>query len=157
MKKLARLIPSLCVWAILSIVFWEWIFTTFALDAPAAKKLCVAIDAPVTNATELAVQIEEILPDGFRMAKVYSFDYAMMDTSSITNADILIIPESAAESYAELISPEYEPLPLEGVAGEYIGYDSSESYYLYFGINSLHTGENDTAAFDAAEFILNIK
>ena len=169
--KFARQIPLLLLWLFLSVILWEWIFTTFVLDAPREKKFCIAVDTAVTDSKGMALELEAILPESFRMVQVYSFDYALMEDSSLRNADLLILPERALEEYADWLSPVPDGLGGEDSQGilcrngdsasasRYIDYtaneaEAGEAYYLCFGKNSLHLEE---AAPMVAKYILEME
>ena len=58
---------SYVLWALMSVLFWGWIFTAFIADAPAEKKVVVFADAQVRMDRELDLPLEEDLPEGIRI------------------------------------------------------------------------------------------
>lgn len=105
LKKLWHLLPALLLWLMLSVFFWGWIFT-FLTDAPAQNKLTLFVDAPVTDATGLAVQLEEgLLNEHIRMVKVHPFTYAMLDGEPLRTADVYIVRAGNVQEYREWFAP----------------------------------------------------
>ena len=180
-RNILSQLHSYVLWALLSAVVWGWIFTSFVCDAPAAKKVVIYVDAPVTMDRELDIRLEEELPRGIRMIRVHPFSYAVFDESALLNADLFVIPASHAEQFAPsfLSVPEGDAEPVEGLrgftmydavsgkgsAGKYIAYESPgdepENYYLFIGGSTLHaaslTGAGDDAALQVARTLLGIK
>lgn len=144
------------LWAVLSAMLWAWIFT-LVTDTSPEKKITVYCHVPEIKATELAVKLEEIMPDGLKMIKVHSFDYVMFDTSAITQGDVYIIPESEIEPFTDDLAGEgvkvYDCKTGEGIALEYITY-GSEDYYLFLGAGSAHL--EDGKALMIAEELLKL-
>ncbi len=105
LKKLWHLVPAMLLWLMLSVFFWGWIFT-FLTDAPAANKLTLFVDAPVTDATGLAVRLEDgLLNDSVRMVKVHPFSYAMLDGEPLRTSDVYIVRASNVEEYRDWFAP----------------------------------------------------
>lgn len=148
-------------WAILSAMFWTWIFT-FVTDTTADKKITVYCHVPKVQGVELAVRLEENMPDGLKMIKVHSFDYVMFNVDSINDGDIYIIPASEREPFAEDLVPVGEENGVKvydcetgiGTAMEYISY-GNEDYYLFLGAGSAHL--EDGKALIVAEALLAMK
>ena len=63
-------------WALISIVFWGWIFTLIT-DAPAARKVTLYVNTNAPRDKELVLKLEEDLPEGIRFVKVHPFSYAV--------------------------------------------------------------------------------
>ena len=145
------------LWAVLSAMLWMWIFT-FVTDTTPDKKITVYCHVPEVKSTELAVRLEENIPDGLKMIKVHSFDYVMFDTSAITQGDVYIIPESEIEPFTEDLSGDgikvYDYETKTGIASRYITY-GEEDYYLFFGANSVHM--EDGKALIIAEELLKLQ
>ncbi|MBO6054813.1 MAG: hypothetical protein J6P31_04775 [Oscillospiraceae bacterium] len=171
-------LPAYVLWLIMSIVLWGWIFTRIT-DAPAEKKITLFVEAPSVSETQLAAELERALPDGIRMIQVHSFDYVMFDTSALLSADLYVVRESSAEQYIDSFLPLEHPtedcLSMNGVPYGIPVYDAAadagaasgwisycpdglqrENYYLFFGIQSLHTGQTDLAAYAVAESFLSL-
>ena len=172
MRKLKRFfdtVPALLLWAMLSIFLWSFVFNLLT-DVPAAEKVVLFIDAPLTNETQLAVALEEAAADSIQMVQVRSFSYAMMGSEEIENADLYIIGESTIADYGDWFAPlpeELQPGALlekdgqpigvkvwdaatgEGLAPEIIGYTFPgkvvEDHYLLVGRNSLHIESHENA------------
>ena len=144
------------LWAVLSTMLWAWIFT-FITDTTSDKKVTVYCHVPKVKGTELAVKLEENMPEGLKMIKVHSFDYVMFDTSAITQGDIYIIPESETEPFAEDLKGDgvkvYDCETKTGIASEYIIY-GEEDYYLFLGAGSVHL--DDGKALIIAEELLKL-
>ena len=182
LKNVLSQLHSYVLWALLSAVFWGWIFTAFVADAPAEKKVVVYVDAPVYEERELDLQLEEKLPEGIRMIRVHPFSYAVFDESVLLNADLYIVPVSHAEQFAPsfLSFPDgpgteefggvrglrvYDAAAGRGIAPEHIGYEipgqAAEDYYLFIGGSTLHaaslTGTGDDAALQVAERLTELE
>ena len=157
LKNIFSHLHIFALWAVLSAMFWMWIFT-FVTDTTPDKKITVYCHVPEVMGTELAVRLEENIPEGLKMIKVHSFDYVMFDTSAITQGDIYIIPASETEPFAEDLSGDgikvYDHETKTGIALQYITY-GEEDYYLFFGANSVHV--EDGKALIIAEELLNLQ
>ncbi len=180
-KNVLSQLHTYVLWALLSAVFWGWIFTAFVFDAPAEKKVVIYVDAPVTMERELDLRLEEALPDGIRMIRVHPFSYAVFDETALLDADLYIVPASHAAQFApSFVSwPEGDAEPAEGLRGmtvydaaagegtaaKYILYEipgeTPENYYLFVSADTLHaaslTGTGDDAALEAGRTLLGIK
>ena len=108
-RRFSDMVPALLLWAMLSIFLWSFVFN-FLTDVPASEKLVLFIDAPLTEETRLAVQLEDVADEHIQMVQVRSFDYAMMSSHEIENADLYIIGESAIADYADWFAPLPEAL-----------------------------------------------
>ncbi|MBR3019925.1 MAG: hypothetical protein IKH57_23095 [Clostridia bacterium] len=182
-RKFLSLIPALIIWLMLSALVWGFVFTRIT-DTDPAHKLTLFIDAQVTDATTLAVQLEEHLGGNIRMVKVHPFTYAMLDGEQLKAADLYIIRADRMETYREWLLPlpedfgeavyaadgeswgvlAYDAENKAGIASGYINYlppgEPEENYYLCFGLKTSHvqTQENavDNAAIDAAKLLLSL-
>lgn len=166
------------VWALMAVMFWSWIYG-FVTDTGTGQKVTVFADVARLEDKALAIRLEKDMPEGIKMIKVHSFEYAMFDSTAITSADIYIINESDIETYLvdfrqmdfELQLPEgstlyyADGLPYGikvhnnnglSTADEYIGYGDNV-YYMFFGKQSPHFGEQDNAAVIIAERILDMR
>lgn len=189
MSKIRRffsLLPALVIWLMLSVLVWGFVFTRIT-DTDPAHKLTLFIDTQVTDATTLAVQLEEHLGGNIKMAKVRPFTYAMLDGEQLKAADLFIIRADHMETYADWLTPlpeamresgqeytregeawgilMYDAEAHSGTASGFIDYqppgEPEESYYLCFGNRSLHnparTDAVDSAAVDAAKLLLSMR
>lgn len=151
-KNVFSQLHSFVLWALMSAIFWGWIFT-IVTDAPMEKKITVYCYVPEIRDTELAVSLEEEKPEGIRMIQVHNFEYVMFDTGFIEYGDIFILPESQIAEYEELLLPGGEGVKIydagagSGGADDYIGY-TDEDYYLFLGAKSVHLedGKAETVA-----------
>ena len=154
---------SFAAWAIVAAIFTGWIFTNVT-DTKAANKVEIFINAYETENMELRLELEENLPEGIRMIKVHRFTEALFGDRTFLNADIYIVRASDVEELRDAFSGEgikvYDAETGSGAADGFISYwvpgAESEDYYLFYGINSLHTGKQDTAAFYVAERFMEI-
>lgn len=189
MNKIRRffsLVPALILWLMLSVLVWGFVFTRIT-DTDPAHKITLFVDAEVTDATALAVKLEENLGGNIRMAKVHPFNYAMLDGSPLRAADLFIIRGDHMETYREWLAPlpqdvrgseaefirdgeswgvlAYDGKARTGIILEYINYhppgEPTENYYLCFGNQSVHiTGQpfaEDNAAVEAAKLLLHLQ
>lgn len=160
LKNIFSQLHSFVLWLLVSVLFWGWIFN-LATDTSFDKKVMVFCHVPEIRDTELAIALEEDLPEGIEMVQVHSFDYVMFDTVSITRADILIIPAIDVPEFGDEIvplegeagTPVYNTDTGEGVLLDYITY-GEEDYYLFLGANSAHL--EDGAAEKVAKQMLEI-
>lgn len=175
-RRVFRIIDH-CLLCLLACIFlWNWIFT-FLTDTDPAQKLVIYADMKDFRGKELAAALEEEAFGEIRFVQVHPFSYALMDSEAIRFADLYIMTGNQAEEYREWISPLPESIrespaadgALDGLllraagadngtAAGYLPYEAQEdeSWYLFFGRESLHTGEKDDAAIQAAETILGL-
>ncbi len=99
LKQAASQLHVYVFWAVISVIFWAWIFT-MVNDAPREKKLTLFAYAPVEEHA-LDLELEKEMPDGIRMIRAHSFDYAVFGTDELLNADLYLVPASAASEYVE--------------------------------------------------------
>ena len=168
------------LWALLSTVFWAWIFT-LVTDTVPEKKVTVYVLTEECRSTELALQLEETRPEGIKMIKVHPFSYAAFGNADLLGADLYIVGEKDAEemlpSFAPLDGEQWDPGEREtlswdgavrgvkiydgaagaGAAAGFIGYEPGQDYYLFFNVDSPHLGSCDGAALRVAEALLKLK
>lgn len=170
LKNIVSQLHVYVVWLILSAVLWGWIFG-FVTDTGAEKKVVLYADVYACEDRALAVALEQTMPAGLKMIQVHPFDYAMFSEEDLLNADLYLVAASRAEEYLDSFSPlsgaalpegadcwthEGVPygIPLNGAASGYIRYvppgAAAEDYYLFFGVNSVHTASLNGSADDAA-------
>ena len=163
LRNVLSQLHSFAAWAIVATIFTGWIFTNVT-DTKAANKVEIFINAYETENMELRLELEENLPEGIRMIKVHKFTEALFGDRTFLNADIYIVRASDVEELRDAFSGEgikvYDAETGRGAADGFISYwvpgAESEDYYLFYGINSLHTGKQDTAAFYVAERFMEI-
>lgn len=91
LKNILSNLHRFVLWALLSVLFWSWIFT-FLTDTAPAKKVTVFIDAVRLDELALNLRLEEDLPDGIKMVRVHNLDYQMMGGRE--TGDLYILPAS---------------------------------------------------------------
>ncbi len=163
LRNVLSQLHSFAAWAIVAAIFTGWIFTNVT-DTKAAKKVEIFVNAYEMENMELRLELEENLPEGIRMIKVHRFTEALFGDRTFLNADIYIVRASDVEELRDAFSGEgikvYDAETGRGAADGFISYwvpgAESEDYYLFYGINSLHTGKQDTAAFYVAERFMEI-
>lgn len=149
------------LWLIISAVFWAWIFS-LVTNAPAEKKVTLFIDAPACRDVSMDEELEKTMPEGLRQVRAHLFSYVMFGEAEILNADIYVVPASGAEEYRE----SFRPLPEQAARGEglymmngvpygipvgeaasaWVDYVPGETYYLFFGVNSVHMEDGKAIA-----------
>ena len=184
-RRFLSLIPALVLWLMLSVLVWGFVFTRITDTAP-ARKLTLFIDTQVTDATALAVRLEEAISGNIRMVKVHPFTYAMLDGEQLKAADLFIIRADHMEIYGDWLTPLPEEMwgsgteyVRDGAAWGILAFDAEKKtgiasgcinylppgepeygYYLCFGSQSLHlqgkSNAVDNAAADAARLLLNL-
>lgn len=182
-KSVLAVLPMLAVWLIISLFGWGLVFTRITDTSP-RNKIVLCVDAPVREADALAAALEDALAGGVRMVKVYPFSYAMFDSSTLTDADLFIVPVSHVDTYREWFAPlpdgmrneagvltvdgaplglpAFDPETGRGIAQAYVDYRTpegkEETFYLLFGAKSLHVtghaGSVDHLAEAAAAWLL---
>jgi hypothetical protein len=176
-KNILSQMHTWILWAMLSVLFWGWIFT-FLTDTSPKKKVIVYVDAPKINAHELDLKLEENLPEGIKMIRVLSIDYHMIETTE--DGDIFLLRESTLNQM--LVEAPDTVATISIPAGE-IGFESQgkcfglrvydpnaspepsendpiwffypyeaekEAVYLCFSSKSIHLSENPGAIDNAA-------
>ena len=166
-------------WALISAIFWGWIFTLIDNGTP-AHKVTVYVHTELCQDEALALKLEEDMPEGIRKVKVHPFSYAVFGTQDLENADIYVVPaedlEAGAEGFAPLEEENwdfggrevyvldghswgvkiYDAAAGEGAAASYLGYLPDTDYYLVFNAASPHLGSGDGAALRVAEALLKM-
>ena len=175
MRRFFSQLPLYLIWLVAAVMFWGWIFTLLT-DTKPAKKVSLFADVDAMEETLLSAKLEESLPEGLRMVRARPFSYVMFDESQLLDADLYLVPEDEIEEFFESFAPAgfvpegaevyekdgqvygirvYDAGSGKGAALSYLTYqkegDASQDYYLFFGVNSLHTGEPDSAACEIAE------
>lgn len=173
-KKILRNLHRYVLWAIVSIVFWTWIFSRI-VDAPASRKVVLYADLPTVEAETLSDAMEPALPEGIRFLEVNLFGNAVFSPSAVTRGDLYVVPESNVEMYLASFAPiDKSAFPdavfyeKDGVAYgvclfdrttglvhadayfRFSPYLEDDRCYLFFGTSSKHIGEWNGSADDAA-------
>ena len=164
-ERIARQIPLMILWAMLSALLWSFVFNLIT-DTDPAHKLTLFIDAETPGAAELAAELEKGTGEGIRMVKVHPFTYAMMDAGEINGADLYIVsedrfgqfagwyaevPESLREGH-ELRESDGVPKGIRipgGAAQPWIVF-GDQPYWLTFGVRSRHLSAHENAVDDEA-------
>ena len=103
-NKLIALLALLVSWAILAAIFWCWIFT-FLTDPPNDQKVTLYVDATACRETDLALRLEQDVPEGVRMVKVHRFSYAMFGGDELRASDLYLIREPEKETCMDWLAP----------------------------------------------------
>lgn len=103
-NKVTMLLALMVSWAILAAIFWCWIFT-FLTDPPSDQKVTLYVDAAACRETELALRLEQDVPDGIRMVKVHRFSYAMFGGDALRASDLYLIREPEKETCMDWLAP----------------------------------------------------
>ena len=114
-RRITRWIPPMVLIFMASVLLWGFVFTRITDTAP-EKKLVLCVDAPVPEATALAVKLEETKGSGIRMIQVRPFTYAMLDSTILRTADAYIVKASNLEAYRAWFAP--LPATMADAAGE---------------------------------------
>ena len=178
MRVIKRVLSQLhryVLWLLISAVLWGFVFTRIT-DTSKQKKVTIYTDAPAVSEITLAAKLEEELPEGIKMVKVRHFTYAAFNSDEPKEADILILSESSVKEHIDMLSPiGLEPkegdLVIDGAlygirvfdldsgrgaAKDFFTYtyivseSENENYYLCFNKDSLHIGDWNGSADDAA-------
>ena len=176
LKNLASIFHRLVICALLSAIFWGWVFGLVTQVQP-AEKVSLYVYCPKLEDEALSIRLEEHRPEGIKAVEVHSFEYAIFGTD-IVGADLYLLPESQLSNFPDAFCGEeismdlpslmtgdgavvyrvYDGGTRTGIATEYITYfdDSTppEDYYLAFGLNSAHL--EDGAAMAVVEQLLQI-
>ena len=166
-------------WALISAIFWGWIFTLIDNGTP-AHKVTVYVHTELCQDEALALKLEEDLPEGIRKVKVHPFSYAVFGTQDLENADVFVLPaedlETMPESFAPLENETwdfggrelyrmnghdvgvkiYDAASQQGAAAAYLGYRPDTDYYLVFNAASAHLSAGDGGALRIAEALLKL-
>lgn len=168
MKKLKPffdLVPAMLLWLMVSIFLWGFVFSALT-DIPAAEKVTLFVDAPLTEGGSLATTLEQAVAPPIRAVQVRPFAYAMMSSDELEQADLYIVAAADVETYQDWFAPlpqelqdaadllldgvpygiqVYNAAEKTGVAMETIGYADGD-YYLLFGANSAHLTDGQAVA-----------
>ena len=152
LKKILSQLHTFVLWALVSAMFWSWIFT-FVTDTSPERKITVYCKVPELRDTDLAVALEASMPEGLRMIKVHSFDYVMFGVDAFYQGDLFVVPAADMETYAELLAAvegnegvkAYDAATGTGIATAYIRY-TDEDYYLFLGAGSAHLEDGKALA-----------
>lgn len=174
--------PKYLLWLVMSTIFWLWIFT-LVTNTTAEKKVTLYAEVPALEDPGLAAELEKAAPEYIKMVQAHSFDYFVFQTGKVKGGDIYLVPASNVEEYLPDFLPldltrlpeglslyesggtaygvrVYDAGSGEGAAKRYISYTlpglEAEDYYLFFGVESLHSGEPDAAAYDVAAYLLEL-
>ncbi len=178
LKNIWSQLHRFVLWALLSTIFWAWIFT-LVTDTRPEYKVTLYIQSENCRSVELSLKLEETMPEGIKLVKAHPFSYATFSNADLLGADFFLVRERDAEE----MLPSFAPLDGEdwdfggreqycrdgvfygvkvrgaaekGVASAYIDYEPGEDYYLFFNIDSPHLSSGDGAALRVAEELLKL-
>lgn len=164
LRKAGTLIPLLGIWAMAAVFVSSFVFYQIT-DTDPSHKITVYIDGQVRNEAALAARMEKELAGQVRMVQVHPFMYFMFGADVLRSGDVLVIPDSHREQYAEWTAPgekapvAFDPGTGAAAAGEYFVYvtegEAPETWRLYLGALSPHL--EDGLARRAAEILMTIK
>ena len=75
------------LWALLSAVFWAWIFTLLFSATP-KRKVVLYADQPELDRNALSMTLEEDLPKGIRIVDTAAFDDMMFNQTAVLAGDL---------------------------------------------------------------------
>lgn len=166
-------------WALISSIFWGWIFT-LVTDTTPARKVTIYLQVEECRDRDLVLKLEENKPEGIRMVKVHPFSYAVFGSDDLLNADLYVVRESDAEEMLASFAPldgeswdyggrelfrrdgkiygvkVYDAASDTGDLRDYLQYTPGENCYLFFNVSSPHLGGGDSAALRVAETMLSL-
>ncbi len=171
MKGILKNLHRYVVWALVSVVFWAWIFTRIT-DAPASRKVLLYADLPDLDRPALSAALEADMPDSIRFVEARAFMDEYFSSANVTKGDVYIVPEANAELYLPSFTPidpaSFPDLPRYESGGKiyglcvydeaagirigarYLLYETGQRYYLFFNAASLHLGALNASEDDAA-------
>lgn len=178
LKNIWSQLHRFVLWALLSTIFWAWIFT-LVTDTRPENKVTLYIQSENCRSVELSLKLEETMPGSIKMVMAHPFSYATFSNADLLAADFFVVRESEMEE----MLPSFAPLDGEswdyggrerfcrdgvfygvkvsdgdgrGAASAYIEYEPGEVYYLFFNVDSMHLGSGDGAALRVAEELLKL-
>lgn len=92
-KKILANLHRYVLWLLISVLLWSWIFT-FLNDTTMKRKVMLFVNAPSVDDAALEHTLSEDLPEGIKMVKVHSFEYAAFLADEADNADMYILSAS---------------------------------------------------------------
>lgn len=171
MKGILKNLHRYVVWALVSVMFWAWIFTRIT-DAPAARKVLLYADLPDLDRPALSAALEADVPETIRFVEARAFMDEYFTSANVAKGDVYIVPEANAALYLPSFTPIdptlFPDLPRyesEGktyglcvydeaagirVGAGYVLYEPGARYFLFFNRDSLHLGDMNGSADDAA-------
>lgn len=181
-KRILRSWHRYVLCALLSVIFWAWIFTLL-FHAPAKHKVVLYAGLPVIDGNGLSMVLEEDLPEGIRRVDAGAIEDSIFNQDEVLYGDLYIISETDAEqlipsfapidraafqgetfyesdgkTYGILIYDEETGLK---VAGDNVFYVPHQRFYLFFNKDSRHIGEwndsPDDGAIKVAQHFMTLK
>ena len=166
------------LWALLSAVFWAWIFILLFSARP-AKKVVLYADLPDLDRNALSIELEREKPEGIKIVDTAVFDDMMFNQVEVLSGDLFLIPDSKVGEYLASFAPiDRADFPGEtfyesdgeadGIlvydeetglktGGDLIFYIPQERCWLFFNKDSQHIGGRDDAAIAVARHFLNLR
>lgn len=166
------------LWALLSAVFWAWIFVLLFSARP-AKKVVLYADLPELDRNALSIELEREKPEGIKIVDTAVFDDMMFNQTEVLSGDLFLIPDSKVEEYLASFTPidrtlfpgetfyeadgeaygilVYDETTGLKTAGDYIFYIPQERCWLFFNKESQHIGGRDDAAIAVARHFLTLR
>lgn len=182
LKSILRNWYRYLLWALLSVVFWSWIFMLLT-DTTAKNKVTIYADLPAIADEKLELALEESMPQSIRFVKAHAFTYAMFDESAVLKGDLYLVSEHYVDEFLASFVPidrdrfpnatfyekdgtaygvcVYDPATGLCAAKGLVGYIESERCYLFFNEASGHlgawNGSPDDAAIAVAQAFLGLQ
>lgn len=166
------------LWALLSAVFWAWIFILLFSARP-AKKVVLYADLPYLDRNALSLELEREKPEGIRIVDTAVFDDMMFNQTEVLSGDLFLIPDSKVGEYLASFMPidrsdfpgetfyesdgeaygilVYDEQTGRRVGGDLIFYIPNERCWLFFRKDSQHVGGRDDAAIAVARHFLTLQ
>ena len=166
------------LWALLSAVFWAWIFVLLFSARP-AKKVVLYADLPYLDRNALSIELERDKPEGIKIVDTAVFDDMMFNQVEVLSGDLFLIPDSKVGEYLASFAPidraafsgetfyesdgeaygilVYDEETGLRIGGDLIFYIPQERCWLFFNKDSQHIGGRDEAAFAVARQFLNLR
>ena len=94
LKNIWSQLHRFVLWALLSTIFWAWIFT-LVTDTSPEYKVTLYIQSDSCSPVELSLKLEETMPEGIKMVKAHPFSYATFSNADLLGADFFLVRESS--------------------------------------------------------------
>ncbi len=181
-KKILRNWHRYVMCALLSAIFWAWIFTLL-FHASAKHKVVLYAGLPAIDGNGLSIILEEDLPEGIRRVDAATVENSIFNQEDVLHGDLFIASEADAKQLVPALSPiDRTAFPGETfyesdgkaygilvydeetglkVAGDNVFYVPQQRFYLFFNKNSQHIGEwngsPDDGAIKVAQRFMTLK
>ncbi|MCR5809219.1 MAG: hypothetical protein K6G56_06610 [Clostridiales bacterium] len=185
-KRILSQLHRYVVWALVSALICGFVFFRVT-DAKKEKKITIYARVPSVSCEELSLELEKNKPEGIKLINVHHFSYDLFGMDVFESGDVFIISKSDAELYranlCEIAGRGENDLIIDGKVCGWLFYDAesrscpassyfdftfyegdgyaNEDYYICFNKDSVHIGDingsADDAAIQTAEHLLSLK